>query len=152
MSGTQTPRRDDTREGREATVRRLYEGWTSANFDVIAEVLDPTVVWTAIEDAPDAGTYRGYAGVRRYWEDWLGDFELHPFRLDESIEVNDRLVCVQHAETTGKGSGVRSTLDYACVYSFTEDGLISEVHEYATRGGALEAAASPADGQMTTPR
>ena len=30
------------------------------------------VVWEALEDAPDAGTYRGHEGIRGYAEDWLG--------------------------------------------------------------------------------
>jgi ketosteroid isomerase-like protein len=125
---------------REETVWRLYnEGWAVGNLDLTLELLDPGVVWTAIEDAPDAGTYRGYEGVRRYWLDWLGDFDIHPFRIEESIETRDRLVCVQRAATTGKGSGVRSELHYACVYTFGDDDRIVEVNEYATREQALEA-------------
>jgi ketosteroid isomerase-like protein len=126
---------------RSETVWRLYnEGWAVGNLDLITELLDPRVVWTAIEDAPDAGTYRGHEGVRRYWLDWLGDFDLHPFRIEEAIEARDRLVCVQRAATTGKGSGVRSELVYACIYWFDDGERITEVREYATREEAMEAA------------
>jgi ketosteroid isomerase-like protein len=105
----------------------------------VQELLDPGVVWTAIEEAPDAGTYRGHEGVRRYWLDWLGDFDIHPFRIEESIEAGDRLVCMQRATTTGKGSGVKSELQYACVYTFGDEERIVEVTEYATRKEALDA-------------
>ena len=64
---------------------------------------------------------------------------MHPFRIEESIDAGDKLVCVQRAATTGKGSGVRSELHYACVYTFGDDGQITEVNEYATREEALEA-------------
>ena len=49
-------------------------------------------------------------------------------------------LCVQRAATTGKGSGVRSEIHYACVYTFGADGRIVELNEYATREQALAAA------------
>jgi len=100
----------------------------------------PGVVWRAIEDAPDAGTYRGYEGVRGYWQDWLDDFDMHEVKIEESIEPGDRLVCVQRGAATGKGSGVRSEIHYACVYTFGADERVVEVNEYATRKEALAAA------------
>jgi ketosteroid isomerase-like protein len=132
---------EERRPRREEIVWRLYnEGWAAGNLDLMLELLDPGIVWTAIEDAPDAGTYRGYEGVRGYWMDWLGDFDLHPFQIEESIKTRDRLVCVQRAASTGKGSGVRSELRYTCVYTFGDDERIVEVNEYATREEALAAA------------
>ncbi|HKP91219.1 MAG TPA: nuclear transport factor 2 family protein [Thermoleophilaceae bacterium] len=126
---------------REEIVLRLYnEGWREGAFDVVFELVDPGIVWTAIEGAPDAGTYRGHEGVRGYMQDWLDDFDLGGWRIEESIEVGDRLVCVQRAEATGKGSGVASDIHYACVYRFGEDGRIVELSEFATRDAALEAA------------
>lgn len=126
------------RQSREEIVRRLYnEGWAAGKLDLMFELLDPAIVWTAIEGAPDAGTYRGYDGVRSYWLDWLNDFDLHPFRIEQSIEAGDRLVCVQRAASTGKGSGVRTELHYACVYTFGADGRVVEVNEYASPEEAL---------------
>jgi ketosteroid isomerase-like protein len=72
---------------------------------------------------------------RLYNEGWArGDFD-----LEESIEVGDRLVCVQHATGTGKGSGIESEIRYACMYTFGRNGRITEVNEYATREEALAA-------------
>jgi ketosteroid isomerase-like protein len=132
---------EERRQRREEIVWRLYnEGWATGNFDLIQELLDPGIVWTAIESAPDAGTYRGYDGVRAYWQDWLDDFDLHGGPIEESIEAGDRLVCVQRVATTGKGSGVRSEIHYACVYTFGANERIVKVNEYATREEALAAA------------
>jgi ketosteroid isomerase-like protein len=126
---------------RERIVWRLYnEGWLRGNFDVVFELLDAGIVWTAIEGAPDAGTYRGHDGVRAYMQDWLDDFDFEWWRIEESIEVGDRLVCLQRASGTGKGSGVTSDISYACVYSFGKDDRIVELNEYATRDEALAAA------------
>jgi ketosteroid isomerase-like protein len=139
----------EDRSRREQIVARLYnEGWARADFDVVFELLDPGVVWTAIEGAPDAGTYRRFDGVRRYMQDWLDDFDFEGggCSIEESIEAGDRLVCAQRVTATGKGSEVPSELRYACVYTFGDDERILEVNEYATREEALEAA-SPSSAQ-----
>jgi ketosteroid isomerase-like protein len=128
---------------REQIVERLYnEGWARSDFDVVFELLDPAVEWTAIEGAPDAGTYRGFKGVRRYMQDWLDNFHFEGggLSIEESIEVGDRLVCVQHVTATGRGSEVRSEIRYACVYTFGDDESVVAVNEYATRDEALKAA------------
>lgn len=126
---------------REAVVRRLYnEGWVVGNFDVVFELLDPGIVWTAIEEAPDAGTYRGHEGVRAYMQDWLDDFHLESNLIEQSTEVGDRLVCAQIGAATGKGSGVRAELRYACVYTFGDDERIVELSEYGAHEEALAAA------------
>jgi ketosteroid isomerase-like protein len=140
-------RNEERLSRRKEVVSCLYnEGWAHGDFDLVFDLLDPKVVWTAIEGAPDAGTYRGHAGVRRYMEDWLDNFEFggSSVSFEESIEVGDRLVCVQHVTATGKGSGIRSEIRYACVYGFGEDQRIAEVNEYATREEAVAAASRAA--------
>jgi ketosteroid isomerase-like protein len=140
-------RNEERLSRRKEVVSRLYnEGWAHGDFDLVFDLLDPKVVWTAIEGAPDAGTYRGHAGVRRYMEDWLDNFEFggSSVSFEESIEVGDRLVCVQHVTATGKGSGIRSEIRYACVYAFGEDQRIAEVNEYATHEEAVAAASRAA--------
>jgi ketosteroid isomerase-like protein len=134
---------EERRSRRTEIVSRLYnEGWARGDFAVVSELLAPRVVWTAIEGAPDAGTYIGLESVRRYMQDWLDDFEFHEGSLsvEESVEVGDRLVCVQHVSATGKGSGIESEIRYACVYAFDDEQRIAEVSEYATREEAVAVA------------
>ena len=135
---------DERRLRREEIVARLYrEGWGPGDFDVVAELLDADIVWTAIEGAPDAGTYRGFQSVRGYMQDWLDEFDFNEgddARIEKSIEVGERLVCLQRVVGTGKRSGLRSEIRYACVYTFGDDERILEVNEYATLDEALEAA------------
>ena len=61
-------------------------------------------------------------------------------QIERSIEVAERLVCLQRVIGTGKRSGLRSEIRYACVYTFGDDERIVEVNEYATLDEALEAA------------
>jgi ketosteroid isomerase-like protein len=144
---------------REEVVSRLYrEGWGRGDFEVVFELTHPDIVWTAIEGAPDAGTYRGHDSVRAYMQDWLDEFDFHEgdVRIEEAIEVGERLVCLQRVIGTGKRSGLRSEIRYACVYTFGDDDLILEVNEYATLEEARKAAsrrpapeARPADRRGT---
>src|SRR6188472_2526931 len=70
-------------------VRGVYDGWVDGDVTRALKYLDPEVVWEAIADAPDAGTYRGHAGVRRYMEDWLGDFDMLSMDFEEVIGADD---------------------------------------------------------------
>jgi ketosteroid isomerase-like protein len=120
-------------------IASIYDGWRAADFETALEPLDPNVEWTAIESAPDAGTYSGHAGVRAYMEDWLADFEIHGAEILESIERDDAVLLVTRVRATGRGSGVETELVYAQVYSFSASGKIERVHEYATREEATAA-------------
>jgi ketosteroid isomerase-like protein len=122
-------------------IDRLYNrGWGPGNLDLALGLLDPEILWTAIEDAPDAGTYRGHDAVRAYMQDWLDHFDIHSGDLEEVIDAGeDRLICVQRATATGKASGVRTELRYACLYTFRGERIV-EIKEYATREEALAAA------------
>jgi ketosteroid isomerase-like protein len=135
---------EERRWRRGELVSRLYrEGWGPGDFGVVRELLDDDVVWTAIEGAPDAGTYRGFESVRAYMRDWLDEFDFNEgddAKIEESIEVGERLVCLQRVVGTGKRSGLRSEIRYACVYTFGDDERILAVNEYATLEEALEAA------------
>ena len=95
-------------------------------------------MWTAIEDAPDAGTYRGHDGVLAYMSDWLQDFEDLRMEFEEVIEAEDRVVAVQRGRGRGKGSGVEVDLRYAVVYEF-RNGKILRVREFRTKELALAA-------------
>jgi ketosteroid isomerase-like protein len=124
---------------RRASVPGAAARATSTSF----ELLDPDIIWTAIEGAPDAGTYRGLESVRAYMQDWLEEFDFDDgddSPIERSIEVGERLVCLQRVAGTGKLSGLRSEIRYACVYTFGDDERIVEVNEYATLDEALDAA------------
>jgi ketosteroid isomerase-like protein len=119
--------------------RNLYDGWMDGDVTRALECVDSEVVWEAIADAPDAGTYRGHAGVRRYMEDWLGDFDFLPMEFKEVVEDQDRLAIAQCGRAKGKGSGVETEIRYAVAYRL-RNGKITEIREFRTMAEALEAA------------
>jgi ketosteroid isomerase-like protein len=120
-------------------VWRVYDGWVEGDVPKALKSLDPAIVWEAIADAPDAGTYRGHAGVRRYMEDWLRDFDILSMEAEEVIDAGDRLVITQCARTKGKGSGIETELRYA-IACWLRSGKIVEIKEFRTKEEALEAA------------
>ena len=123
-------------------VNRLYnECWLNGEYDLVPKLLDPGIVWTAMESAPDHGTRRGHAECIGYMEDWAEDFELEPHSFEVAASTEDgTLVCVQHGSATGKGSGITTEIHYACVHRFASDGRIAEIHEYTTLNEALASA------------
>jgi ketosteroid isomerase-like protein len=118
-------------------VRGVYDGWIDGDVTRALEYLDPGIVWEAITDAPDAGTYRGHAGVRRLLEDWLGDFDILGLDFEEIIDEGEWLVITQCARATGKGSGAKTEFHYAAAYRL-EQGKIVEIREFRTKAEALE--------------
>jgi ketosteroid isomerase-like protein len=119
-------------------VHKVYAAWACGDPSQAFEHLDPEVIWEAIEDAPDAGTYRKHSGVKRYMDDWLQDFEMFPFEFGRSVEVEGQLVMEQRGTTKGRGSGLTTVINYAAVYNF-RGGKVLTVKEYNTFGDALEA-------------
>jgi ketosteroid isomerase-like protein len=131
-------------------VRKVYDAWARSDPSQAFDYLDPEVVWEAIEDAPDAGTYRGHSGVKRYMNDWLQDFEDFAFEFGQPVEVDGRLVLEQWGRNTGKGSGLKTEIHYAAAYTFRR-GKVLTVKEFNTYAEALEAAGpSSPDAQRTT--
>jgi ketosteroid isomerase-like protein len=123
-------------------VRRLYNDcWAAENFDIVPEVLDPEIVWTAIESAPDAGTRRGHGEATAYMQDWAESFDFAAMPVDGVKTTADgRLVCALHGTGTSKASGLTTEIHYGGVFRFARDGRIVEIREYATVEEALEAA------------
>src|SRR4051794_26362358 len=120
-------------------VREVYGAWARGEPSQAFDFLDSEVVWEAIEDAPDAGTYRGHSGVKRYMDDWLQDFDFFQFKFGQPVEVDGRLVLEQWGRNRGKGSGLETEIHYAAVYTFRR-GKVLTVNEYNTCAEALEAA------------
>jgi ketosteroid isomerase-like protein len=94
------------------------------------------VVWDAMEDAPDAGTYRGHAGIRGYAEDWIATVDEPHLELRELEEVAGCVVSQCHAAARIKGTDSELGFDYWQVARF-EDGKIRRVKEFRERDEAI---------------
>ena len=48
-------------------VRRGYDAWNSGDRSWVLEHMSEDVEWVTPAEDPDPGTYRGYAGVEKFW-------------------------------------------------------------------------------------
>jgi ketosteroid isomerase-like protein len=124
-------------------VRLIREMFSAANRAAETARLDDwlnffsqDILWEAVEDAPDAGTYRGREGIRGYLEDWLDTVD--GFRQDprEMTEVGDCIVADVRFTARIKGTDNEMALDY-CQVSLIEDGKITRIKEFREHDDAL---------------
>jgi uncharacterized protein len=94
------------------------------------------IVWEAVEDGPDAGTYRGHQGIRGYFEDWLDTVDGLRNELQGLTEVGDRVVADTHFTARIKGTEGEMAFDYSQV-SLIEDGMITHIKEFREHDDAL---------------
>ena len=82
-------------------------------------------------------TYRGHAGIRRFYSEvsevWE-EFRWEPLRF---LEAADKVVVLLHSHGRGKGSGLEMARDAAMVWTVAEDRLRS-VRFYTGQAEALE--------------
>jgi ketosteroid isomerase-like protein len=94
------------------------------------------VVWEAVEDAPDAGTYRGPEGMRGYFEDWLETVDDGHFESGEVTEAGDFIVADIRVRANIKGTDAPMELPYAIAVRVA-GGKIVEGKEFRERADAL---------------
>lgn len=99
------------------------------------------VVWEAVEDAPDAGTYQGPEGMRGYFRDWLETVDYMHFEEGEVTEVGDFIVADVRARASIKGTDAAIELPYAIAVRIA-DGKIVMGKEFRERADALAYAES----------
>jgi ketosteroid isomerase-like protein len=123
-------------------IRAAFEAWSSGGADAVMELIDPDVEWTVRPDLPEAGVYRGHAGVRQLharFEEVLKDQWVAP---QEFIEAGGGSIVVP-LEWGGRGrlSGAEVAERRGETWVFTvEDGRILRVTEYRRKAEAFEAA------------
>ena len=99
------------------------------------------VVWEAVEDAPDAGTYRGPEGMRGYYEDWLETVDDLRFEEGEVTEMGDFVVADARMRATIKGTDAPMDLVFSAAARIA-DGKVVEGKEFRERADALAYAES----------
>jgi ketosteroid isomerase-like protein len=122
-------------------VRRSMEAFARADLDAFLAAHYPDTEWRTAADEPNAQTYRGHDGIRRFVaeisEAWAGRFN-DTIEFEDFIDLGDWVVVPWTARLTGRSSGIEVEVNetYAVL---VEDGLIRCVHEYRTRDEAVDA-------------
>ena len=109
------------------------------DWDAIFELMAPDIVWEVRSDFPDAGSYRGYDGMRRLSAAFDEVFEKTWYRPLEYIHTGGDVVVPLRLSGLGIGSGAAfAAREETWVFNL-RDRKIRHVREYATKKEALEA-------------
>jgi ketosteroid isomerase-like protein len=127
-----------------ANVRLIREAYAEGNraaesgqFDGWLGFFSEDIEWEAMEDAPDAGTYRGHDGIRGYAEDWISTVDGFKGEIRELTEVGDsRLVADARIRGRVKGTDRETVFDYSAALLIA-DGKITHIKEFREHDDAL---------------
>jgi ketosteroid isomerase-like protein len=105
-------------------------------FDAWLDFFSEEIVWEAVEDAPDAGTYRGHEGIRAYVEDWLETVDGFHNELRGLTEVGAGVVADIRFGGRIKGTDSEMTFDYSQA-SLIADGKVARIKEFREHDEAV---------------
>ena len=126
----------ETTDERVELVKRGYEAWNKGDRSWVLEHMSPDVEWITPPEDPDPGTYRGYRGVERFWEQWRAAVGQLNFAPQEMFAVGDNVVVTALRSGRGEHSGLAVSDTVIQVFTFEGDTCV-RVHEYYDRDAAL---------------
>jgi ketosteroid isomerase-like protein len=85
------------------------------------------------------GTYHGHAGMRKYFTENAGSFDLFEVGTTEFRDLGDRILAFGTVRVRGRESDVEGTHPTALMVVF-QDGKIIHFEDFGERDAALEAA------------
>jgi ketosteroid isomerase-like protein len=110
----------ETFAGEPVTLERLRSGGLDRLID---DFYAPDVVFdlSAVAGWPEATTYEGHDGIRRFYEAWFGTFEEVSFELERLEAVGDDLI-LSVAIQRGRGISSRTPVEWRNAYLATMRG------------------------------
>lgn len=121
--------------------QRGIEAYSRGDYEAALVGFDPAIEWRVDASlAPDATTYYGHAGVRRFWGAWAEAISGMVVEVEECRCVAaDQVLAISRAHGTGSGSGAPvASGRFAHIADF-RDGRFVRVRLYGSVKYALEA-------------
>jgi ketosteroid isomerase-like protein len=119
--------------------RAAYAAWSARDLDAFVEVFSEDVeVRPFLGRGLGASTYRGHAGLRRWYEEATEDWDELRVEPREFREVGDRLAVFLLATGRGRGSHVEVEAEIVHVAEF-RDGKFTRLQGFGDREQALKA-------------
>jgi ketosteroid isomerase-like protein len=120
-------------------LREAFDAFNREGVDAIIEILDPefeAVAPPELTVEPD--TYKGHAGIRRYFDSFYEVMEEVHFYPQEFIDAGDKVVVPMVLWAKGRGTGIEAEQRIVQVWTIRQ-GKATRVENYADRAAALEA-------------
>jgi ketosteroid isomerase-like protein len=115
-------------------VRGAFEAFARGDLDAALELCDPQIV--VRDPARTGATFDGPDGLRRFFEEWLENWEEYRSEPVEFIESGDEIFVRTVQTGRGKLSGIEINQDLFQVFRM-RDGKFVEYRLYTDRDDAL---------------
>jgi ketosteroid isomerase-like protein len=122
--------------------RRGMEAYSRGDYEAAIVGFDPAIEWSVHASlAPDATTYHGHEGVKRFWETWAEAISGMALEIEECRCVGlNRVLAITRAHGTGAGSGAPVASGRFAQIADFRNGRVVRVRLYGGVAPALEAA------------
>jgi ketosteroid isomerase-like protein len=119
--------------------RAAYAAWSARDLDAFVEVFSEDVeIKPFLGRGLGSSTYRGHAGLRRWYQEATEEWEELRVEPHEFHEVGDRLAVFLRAIGRGRGSHVEVEAEIVHVAEF-RDGKFTRLEGFGDREQALKA-------------
>lgn len=123
-------------------VRRIYERLNEGDVDGVIELCSADLEMDMSERVFNPDTYRGEAGIRRFYEGVREAWESYRWDVEDTLVSGDSVVAMLHCHGQSREGGPGVDWRVAWVWRFRSGQPIS-VRFYREREAALEAAGLP---------
>jgi uncharacterized protein len=110
--------------------------------ELISRGCDPEIEWVEDPQRADSRIYRGHAGVRESFEQWLAGFDDYSMDADEFIDCGDRVLVAAREQGRGAASGAPVSSRIYAVLTI-RDGKLLRYQEFYDESAARLAAGLP---------
>jgi ketosteroid isomerase-like protein len=121
------------------TLRAAYDALTRGDWDSVDRAVHPDMELRVPDRLMRAGTHRGPAAVRQFFEDFLEPFEDVVVEANEFFESGDRIVVFVLLRARPSGSSVVMEIRIGHLWTM-RDGKAAELEIFPEREKALQAA------------
>ena len=126
-----------------AAIEGFVEAFNAGDVDALLHRADPGIVMATAREWPGGGVYRGADEVRRFIQEFRGDWAEIRFERLTSETVGDRLVERSRWLGRGRTTGIETQVDFYAAWT-VRDGRVRRVDVFARRDEAREFARSDA--------
>jgi ketosteroid isomerase-like protein len=122
--------------------RQGMEAYSRGDYEAAVVGFDPAIEWSVHASlAPDATTYHGHEGVKRFWGTWAEAMSGMTLEIEECRCIGqNRVLAIARAHGTGAGSGAPVASGRFAQIADFRDGRAVRVRLYGSVAAALEAA------------
>jgi ketosteroid isomerase-like protein len=121
--------------------RRGMEAYSRGDYEAAVVGFDPAIEWSVHASvAPDATTYHGHEGVKRFWGTWAEAISGIALEIEECRCVGqNRVVAITRAHGAGAGSGAPVVSGRFAQIADFRGGRVVRARLYGNVAQALEA-------------